>query len=75
MKKRLIPILALLLLFALLAGCGAEKAVEFDTREAADALFASDAFSDILSPIQPNIAAMLYNVDAENIESCSSLTS
>ena len=71
MEKRLIPILAFLLLLAVLAGCGAEKTVQFDPQEAADALLASDAYEDILSPIQPKIAAMLYGVDAESIESCS----
>ncbi len=73
MKKLLILSLVFLLALYALSGCGGKQqaTVQFDPQEAADALFASEAFSDILSPIQTNIAAMLYDVPEANIDACS----
>ena len=71
MKKLLILSLAFLIMLLSFVGCGGQKTVEFDPQAAADALLASEAFSDILSPIQPAVAAMLYNVSAESIDTCS----
>ncbi len=71
MKKLLILSLALLLLLCALVGCGGQKSAQFDPQEAADALLAAEAFSDILSPIQPAIAAMLYKIPPESIDACS----
>ncbi len=73
MKKLLILSLVFLLALYALSGCGGKQqaTVQFDPQEAADALFASEAFSDILSPIQTNIAAMLYDVPEESIDACS----
>ncbi len=71
MKKLLILSLALLLLLCALAGCGGRKPVQFEPQEAAGALLDSKAFSDILSPVQPVIAAVLYGVPLENVDACS----
>ena len=71
MKKLLILALALSLALCALVGCGGQKPVQFDPQEAADALLDSKAFSDILSPIQPGIAAMLYKVPSESVDACS----
>ncbi len=71
MKKRISVILVLLLVMSILAACESQQAVQFDPQPAAEAIYASGAFSDILSPIQGKIAAMLYNVDEANIAECS----
>ena len=71
MKKTLVLSLILLLALSIFAGCGGTKTVEFDPQAAADALHDAKAFSDILSPVQSNVAAMLYNMDAESIADCS----
>lgn len=70
--KKLMPLFFVLLLMpALFAGCGSEKAIEFDPAQAAQALIESDAFSDLLSPITTKIAASLYGVDEASIVTCS----
>ena len=69
--KKLLPLsLVLLLVLTLFAGCGGEKAIEFDPAQAAQALVESDAFSDLLSPINAKIAASLYGVDESMITQC-----
>lgn len=70
MKKLLSLVLALLLMLALFAACGSEKAPEFDPAQAAQALVESEAFSDLLSPIDAKIAASLYGVDEASIAAC-----
>ncbi len=71
MKKLLTLSLALLLLLCALAGCGGQKPAQFEPQVAAGALLDSNAFSDILSPVQPAIAAILYGVKLENVDACS----
>ena len=71
MKK--VPSLLLLaaMLLTLLAGCGQSASLQFEPAALAEELAGTDAFSDLLSPIDAKIAASLYGVDASTIASCS----
>ena len=75
MKKLLITVFVILLICCVFTACGSVKEIQFEPQNAADELHKSEAFSDILSPVGPAIAAMLYGVEEADIDSCSVLCS
>lgn len=73
MRKTILTVLALCLLISVLAGCGSkpsEKA-DYDLEALSAKLVESSAFSDILSPVNPDIAAAFYGFDAGDVDSMS----
>ena len=66
MKRTLSILLAVCMLMALAAGCGAkEKGYALDV--VAENLESSGAFSDILSELDLNVASMLYGFDSADV--------
>ena len=71
MKKALTLILAAGLLIAALAACGGKTtAKDYDLAAMAADLKTNGGYSDIISPIEKNVAAKLYGVDAATISDC-----
>lgn len=64
-KKLLLPLVLLLLLCA--CGGGGGKSAEFDPAATADALLESEAFSEVLTPIDQDIACTLYGIDEDTV--------
>lgn len=66
MKKTFAAVLALCLLLCA-AACGEKAAADFSLEDCSRALLASDAFTDLLSPITAETAAGLYSIDASKL--------
>lgn len=64
MKKIISLTLVLCLVLCALCGCGEKKTVDFSLEDCSRALLDSEVFSDLLSPITTETAAMLYGFDA-----------
>ena len=73
MKKIMLTILSLCLFVTAFAGCGGDKPkeIEYDLEALSAEIVASDAFSDILNKVNPDIAPTFYGFDAADIESMS----
>lgn len=68
MKKTTVLILAACLFIAVFTGCGKNaKAENLDLAAMATDLKDDGGFSDILSPVEKDVAAKLYGVDAATI--------
>lgn len=71
MKKALIIILVLACLAGCLSGCGGDKVVEsMDFAALSTALLDAGIYSDLMSPLEKDIAAMLYSLDESDISEC-----
>lgn len=68
MKRTVTFILALCVMLCALCGCGGGgKTADFSLEECSRTLLDSGAFSDLLSPIPNETAAMLYGFDAAKV--------
>lgn len=74
MKRTLSILIAVCLIMALAAGCGA-KEKGYDLETVAKNLEESGAFSDILSEVNLNVASVLYGFDAADVAECKLLCS
>lgn len=70
MKKNLIMFLALTLLVSVFAACGSNEP-QFAPDEAALVLFEEGTFTDLLSPVDAEIAQSLYALGELEITACS----
>ena len=71
MKKALTLILVASLLLAALVACGTKtQAKDYDLAAMAADLKTNGGYSDIISPIEKDVAAKLYGVDASSISDC-----
>lgn len=71
MKRLLLILLSLFCLAGVLSACGSEKAVtEVDFTALSGELLDSGIYNDLMSPLDKDIAAMLYSVDAGCISEC-----
>lgn len=74
MKKMMWLLLAAALLTGALAGCG-NTAKEMNMDALHTELLDSSAFTDILSPLEPVVAANIYGVEAADVAQCTVLCS
>ena len=71
MKKVFTIILAAGLLIAALSACGSKTAgKDYDLAAMATDLKANGGYSDIISPVEKDVAAKLYGVDTATISDC-----
>ena len=71
-QKSFFPgVLLLALLFSLLAGCGGGIPGGLDAEALTTALLGSGAFSDLLSPVDADVAGLLYGYAAVDVSSVS----
>ncbi|MEG1316898.1 MAG: DUF4358 domain-containing protein, partial [Oscillospiraceae bacterium] len=76
MKNKILLLLAVGVLFCLIYGCApATKPVEYDLAALSAEVSESGAFSDLLSPVQVDIAASIYSFDTKDVTECSLLCS
>ena len=66
-QRKLLPPMILLLLLCACGGDGGGKTAEFDPAATANALLASEAFSESLVSIDQDIACMLYGIDEDTV--------
>lgn len=72
MKKIMLTMMALCLFVTAFAGCGGKSnEKEYDLEALSSEIVASDAFSDILNQVNPDIAPTFYGFDAADVESMS----
>lgn len=75
MKRISLIFLTLLMVFALLSGCAAKTQAAYDLNALSSQLSDSGAFSDIISPVEADIAVQLYGISsgdvAESVVLCS----
>ncbi len=67
MKKTVTTVLVLGLMLCALCACGGKDAADFSLDDCARELLASDAFTDLLSPITNETAAGLYGFDVSKL--------
>lgn len=71
MKKKLTLILTACILLAALAACGDKTTAKaYDLAAIAADLKENGGYSDIISPVERDVAAKLYGVDAGGISEC-----
>lgn len=70
MKKTVFFLLAISLTLGLFSGCAqkSEEPVSYDLAALSQKIHDTDAFSDILSPISPEIAAGFYGFTSEEVK-------
>lgn len=66
MKKTVAVVIALCLMLCA-AACGEKAAADFSLEDCSRELLASEAFTDLLSPITAETAAGLYGIDASKL--------
>lgn len=71
MKKTITILLAVCLIAALAAGCApSSDAKEYNFEELSTKLQDSGAFSDLLSPVDIELASTLYGFEVSDVEKC-----
>lgn len=75
-KPSLILAISILIIAALLSGCAQKgKTADYNLAELSAKLEKSGAFSDILSPVEADVAAQFYGIEPGDIAECSVLCS
>lgn len=69
MRKKLLGLMAVCVMIAAFTGCTA-KSTTYDIEELHDTISSEGAFSDVLSPITPEIAQALYGYDVADVANC-----
>ena len=68
MKKVSLILLSICIILVMFTGCNKEtKSIEYNLDTLSSELQESGAFSDILSPVELNIAAQFYGIDAADV--------
>ncbi|MEG0035472.1 MAG: DUF4358 domain-containing protein [Oscillospiraceae bacterium] len=76
MKNKILLLLAVGVPFCLISGCvPAAKPAEYDLAALSSEVSKSGAFSDLLSPVQVDVAASLYSFDPKDVAECNLLCS